>query len=64
MGMANKVGVEPGPSEFSWGRGVQAPMSKGAEPSQYEQLRSIYATNPADPESVADPVEQGFIREG
>ena len=61
--MTNAIGMEPGESEFCWGAGVQAPQSRGHEPTEYEQMRSVYATNPADPGSVADPVEQGFVRE-
>jgi len=34
--------VEPtGPTEFSWGRGLQAPISEGAVPSLREQHRAL-----------------------
>lgn len=34
--------VEPaGPTEFSWGRGVQAPEELGAVPSLREQHRAV-----------------------
>lgn len=61
--MTNSIGAEPGESEYGWGRGLQSPESKGHVPTEYEQMRAIYATNPADANSVADPVADGFVRE-
>lgn len=34
-----------GPTEFSWGRGIQAPESEGAVPSLREQHRAILGTS-------------------
>lgn len=40
--------VEPGVSEFSYGRGLMAPLSKGHVPTQIEELKAVMRTNPAD----------------
>lgn len=42
-------GVEPGPSEYSWGRGNANSLSKGPGPTQVEQMKAVMRTNPADP---------------
>lgn len=47
------AGQEPGPSEFSHGRGLVAPTEL-ADPSLSEELRAVYRTNPADPGDVAN----------
>lgn len=49
--------MEPRESEFSHGRGLQAPRRKGAnwEPSVYEQGKAIQRTDHTDPNAVADP---------
>lgn len=41
--------VEPGGSEFSWGRGLMAPMTKGHVPTQIEEMKAVMRTNSADP---------------
>lgn len=41
--------TEPaGPSEFSWGRGLQAPESEGAVPTAREKLRAIFRNDLPD----------------
>lgn len=47
------AGVEPEESEFSYGKGLMAPISRGHEPTQIEQLKAVQRTNPANPASVA-----------
>jgi len=42
-------GVEPGESEFSWGRGNANSLSKGPGPTQVEIMKATMRTNPADP---------------
>lgn len=58
--------VEPvGPTEFSWGRGVQAPEDEGAIPSNAEKLRALYRNDMPDRNldagAVADYAD--YIRE-
>jgi len=40
--------VEPGVSEFSWGRGLMAPLTQGHAPTQIEEMKAVMRTNPAD----------------
>lgn len=41
--------VEPtGPTEFSWGRGLQAPEELGAVPGPREKLRALFRNDQAD----------------
>ena len=47
-------GIEPGPSEYSWGRGNANSLSLGPGPTQVEQMKAVMRTNPADP---ADTME-------
>jgi hypothetical protein len=61
--MTEPIGIEPGPTEYGWGKGIQNPVDIGDAMSPYEKMRSERATNPADASAVADPVEQGYIRE-
>lgn len=44
-----KGGLEPGPSEYSWGRGNQNSLSLGPGPNPLEVLKAQQRTNPADP---------------
>lgn len=50
-----KFGVEPGESEFSWGKGLEAPESRGYVPEPWEVAAAIRRTDSADAEAVADP---------
>lgn len=47
------AGQEPGPSEWSHGRGLVAPTEL-ADPSLIEQHLAVMRTNPADPGDVAN----------
>lgn len=41
--------TEPtGPTEFSWGRGLQSPPDEGAVPTAREQLRAIWRNDQPD----------------
>jgi hypothetical protein len=41
--------IEPvGPTEFSWGRGLQAPEDEGAIPSNREKLRALWRNDQDD----------------
>lgn len=41
--------AEPiGPTEFSWGRGLQSPPDEGAIPTNAEKLRSLYRNDQPD----------------
>lgn len=55
-----RPGLEPRESEFSWGRGRMAPLDK-ADPSQWDQVRAVYRTDPADPTSTVN--YDGEVRE-
>jgi hypothetical protein len=33
-----------GPTEFSWGRGLQPPISQGAVPTPWEEHRAVLAS--------------------
>lgn len=61
--VVKNAGTEPGGSEFSYGKGLQSPESLGHVPTEYEQMRAIYALNPADTGAAVDYVAQGFVRE-
>lgn len=54
-----------GPSEFSWGRGLQPPTTQGAVPTPWEQHRAILSTGKGD--RSTDPTTQvsydDYIRE-
>ena len=41
-------GLEPGETEFSWGRGNQNSLTKGPGPNAVEEMKAIMRTNPAD----------------
>jgi hypothetical protein len=45
-------GAEPGPSEYSWGRGNQNSLTLGPGPNPLEILKAQQRTNPADPTDV------------
>lgn len=47
----SRPGVEPGPSEFSHGRGMVAPLGL-KPPTDLEVLQEERRTNPADPEAA------------
>lgn len=58
--------TEPvGPTEFSWGRGVQAPPDEGAVPTGREKLRAIWRND--QPDRNLDPGAEAnfddYIRE-
>lgn len=54
-----------GPSEFSWGRGVQAPVDEGAVPSLREQHRALLRNDQDDRnlDPGAEANFDGYIRE-
>lgn len=57
-----------GPTEFSWGRGIQAPPSEGAVPSTAEQHRALLAAGrkgrSEDPGATADAAMlEDYVRE-
>ena len=52
--MALKRGVEPGESEYSWGRGTMPNVKYGYEPTQIDQLRAERRTDTTDPASEAN----------
>lgn len=56
-------GLEPGPSEFSWGRGLMVPLDKGPGPTQVEEAAAIRRTNPADPTASHEARYVDWIRE-
>jgi hypothetical protein len=58
-----KANVEPGASEFSWGRGLMAPLTQGHEPTQVETMKAIQRTNPADPGATHLDRYADWIRE-
>lgn len=47
--------VEPGESEFSWGKGLQAPESRGYEPTNFDQMKALQRSDSADESAVIDP---------
>ena len=58
--MATKiVPGEPGPSEFSWGKGIMAPQTEGYVPKVQDQLRALHRLN-IDPTSVDATVELDY----
>lgn len=60
------TGVEPsGPSEFSWGRGLQSPPELGAIPSNREKLRALYRNDQNDRNlnAGAVPNYDDYVRE-
>ena len=62
-GSISAAGVEPGPSEFSYGRGQMSPISLGPGPTQIEQLKAVQRTDPSDPGAVAEDRYADWIRE-
>lgn len=64
--MATKITPsEPGPSEFSWGKGIMAPLSQGHVPNTRDQLRALHRIN-VDPTSIdpsSEPNYDADIRE-
>jgi len=46
-----RANVEPGPSEFSHGRGMVAPLDM-VDPSPWQVMANERRTNPADPSAV------------
>lgn len=46
---------EPGESEYSWGKGLEAPESRGYVPEPWEVAAAIRRTDPAEADAVADP---------
>lgn len=58
--------TEPqGPSEFSWGRGLQAPPDEGAVPTVREQLRAMWRNDQPDRnlDPGAVPTFDDYVRE-
>lgn len=58
-----KANVEPGPSEFSHGRGLMVPLALGPGPTPVEEMKAIMRTNPADPTAVHTDRYADWIRE-
>jgi len=57
--------VEPeGPTEFSWGRGIQAPTSLGAVPSNREAHRALLKVDQESEDPGAVASYEHYIREG
>lgn len=52
--MPSKIGLTPGESEFSWGRGMMAPVERGYEPEQWDQLVGHRRTDSTDAGSEVD----------
>lgn len=54
-----------GPSEFSWGRGLESPPSEGAIPKTHEVLRAVWRNDQPDrnldPGAVASV--EDYVRE-
>lgn len=60
--MATKiVPSEPGPSEFSWGKGIMQPLASLATgiPNVENQLRALHRLN-EDPTNVIDTAEPDY----
>jgi hypothetical protein len=57
--------VEPGESEFSWGKGLQAPEELGAVPSLRERHRALLRNDAADRnlDPGAEPNYDEYVRE-
>lgn len=58
--------TEPvGPSEFNWGRGLQAPESEGAIPTNREKLRALFRNDQPDrnTDPGAEATYDDYIRE-
>lgn len=58
--------VEPvGPSEFSWGRGLQSPPDLGGVPTVRDQLRATFRNDLPDRnlDPGAVPTYEDYIRE-
>lgn len=47
--MVLQKGVEPGGSEFSWGKGLVAPLERGHTPTNRQILSAMYSTDAANP---------------
>ena len=58
-------GLEPGESEFSWGKGNQNSLSKGPGPNPLEILKAQQRTNPADATDTAEAHyrDRGWVEE-
>lgn len=41
--------AEPGPTEFSHGPGLRAPLALGPDPTPFEEYHAVMRTDPADP---------------
>lgn len=54
-----------GPTEFSWGRGVQSPPSEGAVPTGREELRALWRNDQPDRnlDPGAVPTVEDYVRE-
>lgn len=59
----SKPGVEPGASEFSYGRGLMCPLGLGPGPTAVEEMKAIMRTNPADAEAAHEDRYADWIRE-
>jgi len=55
--------AEPGVSEYTWGRGLMAPLALGPDPTAVETMKAIQRTNPADPNADHRDRYADWIRE-
>jgi len=61
--MATKiVPGEPGPSEFSWGKGIMAPISQGHILSVRDQLRALHRMS-VDPVAIDETAEPDYTKD-
>ncbi len=56
-------GLEPGPSEFSHGRGLMVPLELGPGPTQVEEMKAIMRTDSTDPAATHLGRYADWIRE-
>lgn len=57
--MVLKKNVEPGESEYSYGKGMVGPEERGYTPTQVDILRAEKRTDSTDPDSTANYTDLG-----
>lgn len=60
----NQHGATPGESEYSWGRGILPPGSRGYEFEPVDMLRAIRQTDSTNPNAVAEDALVAGASEG